>query len=290
MGPAALRAAPPGDSYDADVPAPETIALHDLGGEGPVVLLLHATGFCGMTLAPLAPVLATRCHVVAADLTGHGAAAAPPGDEPLSWHGTAQDLAVALQAADLGPLLVLGHSMGGAVGLALAAELPEAVDALYVYEPSIVEVENLPVGVTYLADEVRRRRAMFASRAEALAAYRDREPFRRFDERALAAYVEHGFTDLADGSVRLACTPDDEARTYLGNDIRPDDVANVTALVTIAHGVPGEFGGALVPPAVARALPHARVIEHDDLTHFGPFEQPGRIAREALAAFAPVLD
>lgn len=268
---------------------PATIALHDLGGAGPPLLLLHATGFCGLAYTPLAAVLRTRCRVVAADLTGHGAAAAPPGDEPLSWHATAADLAAAVDAID-GPLLVLGHSMGGAVGLALAALRPERVDAAYVYEPSIVEAWKLDTeGMATLAGGVRRRRAMFESREAALAAYRDRDPFRRFDEQALAAYVRHGFEELADGSVRLACAPDDEARTYAGNDIRPEDVADVTALVTIAHGRPGEFSGSLVPPAAAIALPHAPVIAHDDLTHFGPLEQPARIAREALGVFAPVL-
>jgi hypothetical protein len=40
------------------------LAVHDLGGEGPVLLVSHATGFHGRCYLPLATHLATRFHSV----------------------------------------------------------------------------------------------------------------------------------------------------------------------------------------------------------------------------------
>ena len=45
-----------------------TVALHDLGGDGPPVLLCHPTGFLGMTWAPLAAELADVAHCWALDI------------------------------------------------------------------------------------------------------------------------------------------------------------------------------------------------------------------------------
>ena len=252
------------------------VVLHDRGGDGPTVLVLHATGFCGRAYDAFAAALTSYAHVVAVDLPAHGLAS-DPGD--LSWKRSADALAAAV--AGHGPLRVAGHSMGGAIALRLATLRP--VDALWVYEPSVIADDaRAPSGKDELAAATARRRHGFGSRAAARAAYADREPFRRFRPDVLDAYLEHGLDDAG----RLRCTPDAESRTYAGNDVAPADVAAVRAPVTIAHGRPGEFGGTLVPPAAASVLPQAQVVAHDDLTHFGPFEQPERLAAEALVALA----
>ena len=93
-------------------------ALHRLGGEGPDVLLIHGFGADRLSWLALAPQLFPFATVWAAEYGGHGAAGNNVGD------GTLIDLAAALEAEIADSLtqpLVVGHSLGGAVGLVLAA-------------------------------------------------------------------------------------------------------------------------------------------------------------------------
>ncbi|MFG1887988.1 alpha/beta fold hydrolase [Micromonospora sp. NPDC049051] len=83
-----------------------------------VLLLLHGMGATGEVWLPWAPLLERRWagRWLAPDLAGHGWS--PPLPE-YSFAGLAARIAAALPAGER--LVVLGHSLGGVVGLALAA-------------------------------------------------------------------------------------------------------------------------------------------------------------------------
>ena len=69
------------------------IKLHtlDWGGDGPPIVILHATGFLGRIYRPLAERLCAIGHVYSYDQRGHGdSSAAPDGD--YSWDATMRDL------------------------------------------------------------------------------------------------------------------------------------------------------------------------------------------------------
>ncbi|MEV4463883.1 alpha/beta hydrolase [Micromonospora echinofusca] len=83
-----------------------------------VLLLLHGMGATGDVWLPCAPLLERRWagRWLAPDLAGHGWS--PPLPE-YSFAGLAARIAAGLTAGDR--LVVLGHSLGGVVGLTLAA-------------------------------------------------------------------------------------------------------------------------------------------------------------------------
>ena len=91
-----------------------TLQLYDLGGDGPPLLLCHATGFCGQVWQPVADKLAPHFQCVALDFRAHGRSTRPV-DRPLAWAGMAEDVIATVEAiAPDRPIAAVGHSMGGA--------------------------------------------------------------------------------------------------------------------------------------------------------------------------------
>lgn len=98
-------------------------------GTGPAVLMLHGSG-PGTTgsgaWAVTAQALGASWHLVAPDQAGFGRTPLPPGSRGGLRPWTAQAGAL-MDALGLESYAVVGHSMGGAVALALAAERPHQV-------------------------------------------------------------------------------------------------------------------------------------------------------------------
>jgi pimeloyl-ACP methyl ester carboxylesterase len=263
------------------------LALHELGGDGTPLLICHATGFCGRAYEPLAEALAAHHRVWALDARGHGESS-PPDDGDQDWLRIVDDVLVAIDAIGA-PVHLVGHSMGGAVGLAAEARRPGLLRSAYLFEPIIFpRAVELPAGVepgpNPMAEAARRRRATFPSRAEARQRYGSRPPLSALDPRALDAYVAYGFEELPDGTVALRCRPEVEADTFeSAGSITVDTVRGVAPPVVIARG--GEHGSPIADgsPVVAAAVRQGRVETFDDLGHFGPLEAPEAIAADVLA-------
>jgi pimeloyl-ACP methyl ester carboxylesterase len=262
-----------------------TIAWYDFGGDGPDLLLAHATGFHAHVWLPVVEHLRDRFRCVALDERGHGDSDGGPGVD-LDWRVAAHDLFTVIEAAGLVRPFGVGHSAGGAHLLMAEQDAPGTFRALYAYEPVIPETPT-PPGENPLAAGARRRKESFASKDEALARFRDKLPFSLFAPEVLSAYVDHGFDDLPDGGVRLKCRGEDEARTYehgRAHDAFPR-LGEVRCPVTIECGsAPSPFGIEACELYASR-LPHARATALDGLTHFGPLEQPALFAERIAAAF-----
>ncbi len=264
-----------------------SLELHDLGGDGPTLLIAHATGFCAGAYLPLAARLAERFHVWALDFRGHGDATLPA-DGDLTWRGMADDVLAVVAALDDGAVFAVGHSMGGACLLAAEKRVPGTIRAAYVFEPIVVPADfAATTDRNPLADSARRRRPGFPTRLDALARYASRPPLGTFRADALAAYVEHGFADAPDGAVVLKCLPESEARTFEA-DAKPliGEMDAIGIPVVVARGLrdrspgPGAFAA-----AIAETLPHGTLVAYNHLSHFGPFQDPDTIAEDIIAAF-----
>jgi pimeloyl-ACP methyl ester carboxylesterase len=263
------------------------LAVHDLGGSGPPLLVCHATGFCGLTYGPLAAELGRAFHVWALDFRAHGDSSAPALDR-IVWAGMTDDLeAVVDELFRDRPFDVVGHSMGGAAALLLERRRPGTLRSAYLFEPIIVpDGRGRFQADNPMARAAARRRVEFPSKAAALMRYASRTPLGVLRADALAAYVEHGFAEQPDGTARLKLPPAYEAATFSAVDVPTlGMMGEVTTPTTIAVGAQDEeYGPSILGPAVAAALPRGRLERYPTLSHFGPLQDPPTIAAAVLAA------
>jgi pimeloyl-ACP methyl ester carboxylesterase len=113
-----------------ELPDGDLHVLEDGPPDAPPIVLLH--GFAGSLrwFDRLAPLLATEHRVIRIDLLGHGGSAKPAAGYDME--SQAGLVGLVLDHLGVGRTVIVGHSMGGAVGVALAEERPQMVSGLVV--------------------------------------------------------------------------------------------------------------------------------------------------------------
>jgi pimeloyl-ACP methyl ester carboxylesterase len=187
----------------------------------PPALLVHGTGFVAEVWDEVASVLASRYTVYALDRRGHGASH-KPATERYHFLDFASDVCAVIEALDLSDIFGVGHS-AGATDLLLAARLlPQRFSRLFVMEPTVMNPRakradgaRLSNKGTSFVQGVLRRQVEFDSPDAAFQRFRTAPAFANWSERALWAYVRHGFGFQQDGRVQLLCMPEIEAAMLL---------------------------------------------------------------------------
>lgn len=233
------------------------------GGSGePLLVLLHGLGATGDVWSGWRPLLAGRWpgRWLAPDLPGHGSS------PPLAAY-TFDDLAAAV--AEIippdAPVVVLGHSLGGVVGLAMSSgRHPVDVQA----------VVGLGIKVEWAADELDRAQHL-ASRPTVWFASRDEAAARYLRVSGLAGLVEAAdpIVDAGlheqDGRWRLAMDPGTFA---VGAPDMAALLGRTKAAVTLARGehdpmsTDEQLARLGVPPATLPGLGHNAHMQNPELT------------------------
>ena len=97
-------------------------------GSGRPVVLLHGLGSSGEDWENQIPFLEKSYDVIAPDFRGHGQSSKPPG--PYSIQQFASDATTFLDELDVGPVRLVGISLGGMVGYQMVADRPDLVSRL----------------------------------------------------------------------------------------------------------------------------------------------------------------
>ena len=99
-------------------------------GSGPPLVLLHGFAGSSASWAPVIHDLAETRRVVAIDIIGHGASAAPEDPSHFGFEQALRDLTEVTTQLGVARAAWLGYSMGGRLALGMAVDHPRKVSSL----------------------------------------------------------------------------------------------------------------------------------------------------------------
>ncbi|MGD0821624.1 MAG: alpha/beta hydrolase [Desulfomonilia bacterium] len=187
-------------------------------GDGPTIVLMHATGFLPWLWHPIARELAPRWRVIAPYFCDHRDS--DPEKGGLNWLTIAQDLATFCKRLGLDRPAMAGHSMGATVITLANAAFDLDARGLILIEPIFLPEDFYKAQITIdlhpLASKAIRRRDTWSDTDEAHAYLRSKPMFKNWDSEMLDLYVEYGMKNLDAGGLQLACSPKREASLFMG--------------------------------------------------------------------------
>jgi pimeloyl-ACP methyl ester carboxylesterase len=117
------------------------IAYLERPGQASPVVLLHGITEGALTYEPLFDQIAPAAQVFALDFRGHGESAKP--DAVYDTEAYADDVRCFISEVVGGPVLLVGHSLGGVVAMQVALTAPDLVTQLMLEDPPVFFVNKL---------------------------------------------------------------------------------------------------------------------------------------------------
>jgi lipase len=164
------------------------------------VLCVHGITQHGGIFAELGERLAARHSVAAVDLRGHGASGRLP---PWNTETLVADLFETLDALEIERVTLVGHSFGGRLVAAAAAQHPERVRSLVLLDPPV----EAPPAAALQSAEIERLDWSFATSDGALNALLSSGQMVAPSRDVVAAYVDSDLRKGSDGRLRFSFCP-----------------------------------------------------------------------------------
>ncbi|MEM9627919.1 MAG: alpha/beta fold hydrolase [Pseudomonadota bacterium] len=115
------------------------LAGQQLGEGRETILILHGLLGSGRNWTSIAKRLAGQFKVITLDLRNHGSS---PWADAMSYPVMAADVRAYIEQNALGPVTVIGHSMGGKTAMRLALDAPSLVERLVVVDIAPVDYDH----------------------------------------------------------------------------------------------------------------------------------------------------
>lgn len=267
-----------------------TIQLAHWPGRGPTVLAVHGLTANCRCFDTYAAELAGPVNLFAVDLRGRGLSDHPPTGYSLANH--AADLAAVITHLGLGPVTVMGHSLGSYITLALAAAHPELVErAILLDGGATLSPEQWARVGAGIAPSLERLGKRFPTRQAYLEAIKA-GGFLGAWSQALEDYYLYDCVEDAGGfGSRVEAAHIAEERANLAKADINALYPGVRCPVLVLRANRGMLGGdeVMIPdealPRLKANLPTARVVDLPDHQHFSIIFQPSPERARAILDF-----
>jgi len=110
-----------------------------------VALMIHGWSSSWYAMSPLIGLLSQRFRAIAVDLPGYGAS--PPLPDRVTIPAYADVLANFIERVTDGPVVLVGHSMGGMISLTMALRYPVLIERMVLIDPTISGRLSLAINV-----------------------------------------------------------------------------------------------------------------------------------------------
>jgi pimeloyl-ACP methyl ester carboxylesterase len=261
----------------------------DLGGSGPPLHFLHANGYPPDSYKPLLELLQTKYHVFGMLLRPLWRNSQM--DEVQDWHVFSDDLIQLLSDSQTGPVIGVGHSIGGTVTLRAALRDPKKFRAIVLLDPVLFVpsfeltwnfVRALGLGRRFhplIAGALKRRRT-FDDLEQVFHRYRSREVFRYMNDDGLRIYIDGITSPNASGGYDLVFSPEWEAHIYL-TGLRDFDLwrelPQLEVPTLIIRGAETDTFMRNAANLMSRKNPKIRIETLESSTHILPLERPHEV-------------
>ena len=236
------------------------------GQKGKSIVLLHSMGVDAYSMDLFAESLAADHRVLALTILGHGDSTLP--QEPVSLPDAANLLWACVRKLGYAPCVLVGHSIGGRLGMILAAEHSEEVRGVVLVD--IAPPDPVPRPWAQQAP------VPFRSVEEAAAYVRQRYP--GFTDHYVENRLNHGFRKMPDGSLVAKPAGNDHMRD-MSTDLWPY-VERMRAPTLLIIG----SESTLVTPEklerMKRSIPRFESVTVRGATHMVPQDNPVEFEEE----------
>lgn len=265
------------DIGDADV---QYLTYH---GNGPTIILLHATGFSPWLWHPVSRELAAHAHIIAPYFCDHRETDPQAGG--LSWMLLAEDLCRLCSKLKIHDPFIVGHSMGATVATIANAMHGDIARKMILIEPIFLPREFYDIQISVeqhpLASKSIKRRNYWENRTEVLNDLKSKPFFQSWDDEILNIYLDHGMAETEAGGLELACAPQREASLFMGGmhyDPWPM-LEKVSCPVRILEGELSENRSYIDLKKAAETFPSGSFQRIPGAGHLIPMERPNEILR-----------
>ncbi|PPK63455.1 alpha/beta hydrolase [Actinokineospora auranticolor] len=257
---------------------------------------VHGLGGSATNWTDLAANLAGHAPGIAVDLPGFGRSE-PPDGYTYELRAHADALATWLRGLDLGPVHLLGNSMGGAICVLLAARHPDLVRTLTLVSPAVPDLRpsvrrvsdrRIPLAfLPVVGRSVRERLAALTPRERAMQmlnlCYADPHsvtPGRL--EAAVAEYAERAGQAWAGPA--LASSTIGLLKAWFVTGVRSlwRSLPDVQAPTLVVWGADDKLMTVRKAPRTAQLIPRARLLVLPRTGHVAQMERPVTVARAVL--------
>ncbi len=230
------------------------------GGSGPKLVFLHSMGMDARGFDTISGALAGEYQVLALDILDHGDSDTPK--EPVSLTDHAEIMRDCYRQLGFYPNVLVGHSVGGMMGMVLAAEHLEDLRGLVLVDIAPFEMTGRPTRPPppeHFADEEEARRY-----------FRERYP--GFTPEAVENRMKHALTRDEKGILKLKPTGA-AIRPGLETDLWPY-VERMKTPTLMILGSESTLVTEEIVKRMKRTMPDLKVVTIRGATHMVPQDKP----------------